>query len=139
MAAAYGIGEDDLELYGKYQAKITDELWEEVKDRKDGKLVLAYNGEVYNFQQLREELIAAGRTFLTNSDSEVILQGYQQFGPEFTKRLRGMFAWGTKAVSQRPYILLFAKESLVSALRGPRPAFRRPGRWMQAGGIHFRR
>ena len=40
VAAAYSIGEDDLELYGKYKAKITDELWEEVKDRKDGKLVL---------------------------------------------------------------------------------------------------
>ena len=40
VAAAYGIGEDDLELYGKYKAKITDELWNEVKDRKDGKLVL---------------------------------------------------------------------------------------------------
>ena len=40
VAAAYGIGEDDLELYGKYKAKITDELWNEMKDRKDGKLVL---------------------------------------------------------------------------------------------------
>lgn len=40
VAAAYGISEDDLELYGKYKAKLTDELWEEVKDRKDGKLVL---------------------------------------------------------------------------------------------------
>lgn len=40
VAASYGIGEDDLELYGKYKAKLTDELWEEVKDRPDGKLVL---------------------------------------------------------------------------------------------------
>ncbi|HJC48454.1 MAG TPA: formate--tetrahydrofolate ligase [Candidatus Lachnoclostridium pullistercoris] len=40
VAAAYGIGEDDLELYGKYKAKITDELWNEIKDRRDGKLVL---------------------------------------------------------------------------------------------------
>ena len=40
VAAAYGIGEDDLELYGKYKAKLTDELWEQVKDRPDGKLVL---------------------------------------------------------------------------------------------------
>ena len=40
VAAAYGIGEDELELYGKYKAKLTDELWEQVKDRKDGKLVL---------------------------------------------------------------------------------------------------
>lgn len=40
VAAAYGISEDDLELYGKYKAKLTDELWQEVKDRKDGKLIL---------------------------------------------------------------------------------------------------
>ena len=40
VAAAYGIGEDDLELYGKYKAKLTDELWEQVKDRPDGQLVL---------------------------------------------------------------------------------------------------
>ena len=40
VAAAYGIAEDDLELYGKYKAKITDELWNEIKDRPDGKLVL---------------------------------------------------------------------------------------------------
>ena len=40
VAAAYGITEDDLELYGKYKAKLTDELWEQVKDRPDGKLVL---------------------------------------------------------------------------------------------------
>ena len=40
VAATYGIGEDDLELYGKYKAKLTDELWEQVKDRPNGKLVL---------------------------------------------------------------------------------------------------
>ncbi len=40
VAASYGISEDDLELYGKYKAKLTDELWEQVKDRKNGKLVL---------------------------------------------------------------------------------------------------
>ncbi|MFR9148165.1 MAG: formate--tetrahydrofolate ligase [Hungatella sp.] len=40
VAAFYGISEEDLELYGKYKAKLTDELWEEVKDRPDGKLVL---------------------------------------------------------------------------------------------------
>lgn len=40
VAASYGIVEDDLELYGKYKAKLTDELWSQVKDRPDGKLVL---------------------------------------------------------------------------------------------------
>ena len=41
VAESYGIVEDDLELYGKYKAKITDELWQQVKDRPDGKLVLS--------------------------------------------------------------------------------------------------
>ena len=40
VAVQYGISEDDLELYGKYKAKLSDELWNEVKDRPDGKLVL---------------------------------------------------------------------------------------------------
>ena len=40
VAAAYGISEDQLELYGKYKAKLSDELWEQVKNRPDGKLVL---------------------------------------------------------------------------------------------------
>ena len=40
VAKQLGIAEDDLELYGKYKAKISDELWEQVKDREDGKLIL---------------------------------------------------------------------------------------------------
>ena len=40
VAASYGINEEELELYGKYKAKLSDELWERVKDRPDGKLVL---------------------------------------------------------------------------------------------------
>ena len=40
VAARAGIGEDDLEFYGKYKAKLSDELWERVKDQEDGKLVL---------------------------------------------------------------------------------------------------
>ena len=40
VAASYGIKEDDLELYGKYKAKLTDELWDEVKDHANAKLVL---------------------------------------------------------------------------------------------------
>ena len=40
VAAAYGIREDDLEMYGKYKAKLADGLWEEVKDRRDARLVL---------------------------------------------------------------------------------------------------
>lgn len=59
----------------------------------DGRYVLAYNGEVYNFQELRTQLTAEGVCFATNSDSEVILRGYVREGAEFTKKLRGMFAF----------------------------------------------
>ncbi|MBR5538867.1 MAG: asparagine synthase (glutamine-hydrolyzing) [Clostridia bacterium] len=61
---------------------------------EDKSLVLVYNGEIYNFESLREELIAAGHTFLTRCDSEVLLHGYEQFGGrELVKKLRGMFAF----------------------------------------------
>ena len=60
---------------------------------EDGRFVLAYNGEIYNFMELREELMAAGHSFATRSDSEVILRGYMHWGSEVTKKLRGMFAF----------------------------------------------
>ncbi len=59
----------------------------------DGRYVLAYNGEIYNFQTLRAELESLGRVFATSSDTEVLLQGYIQWGAEVTKKLRGMFAF----------------------------------------------
>ena len=65
----------------------------------DGRWVLAYNGEVYNYQQLRAELITQGHHFDTNCDTEVILHGYMEWGMEITKKLRGMFAfviWDTE-------------------------------------------
>ncbi|MBR1810628.1 MAG: asparagine synthase (glutamine-hydrolyzing) [Clostridia bacterium] len=60
---------------------------------EDGTRVLVFNGEIYNFQQLREELIEKGHIFKTRTDSEVLLHGYEEYGPDFTKRLRGMFAY----------------------------------------------
>ena len=65
----------------------------------DGRYVLAYNGEIYNFGALRRELQALGRRFGTHSDSEVLLQGYATWGAEILPRLDGMFAfviWDTR-------------------------------------------
>ncbi len=59
----------------------------------DGTLWLVCNGEIYNYRELRQELIALGHRFKTASDSEVILHGYAQFGDEFVHRLNGMFAF----------------------------------------------
>jgi asparagine synthase (glutamine-hydrolysing) len=53
---------------------------------------LVFNGEIYNFQQLRAELLEAGDQFITNGDSEVILHGYDRWGLNIFSRLRGMFA-----------------------------------------------
>ena len=58
----------------------------------DGRCVIAFNGEIYNFRQLRRALEAAGRRFRTESDTEVVLQLYDRDGPAMVERLRGMFA-----------------------------------------------
>jgi asparagine synthase (glutamine-hydrolysing) len=55
--------------------------------------VLVFNGEIYNFRELRRELEAFGQRFATRSDSEVLLAAYRQWGRECLSRLRGMFAF----------------------------------------------
>lgn len=60
---------------------------------EDRSMVLVFNGEIYNFKELREELIEAGHTFVNHADSEVLIHGYEQWGEELVKRLRGMFAF----------------------------------------------
>ena len=55
--------------------------------------MLLFNGEIYNYQELREELIKAGHVFTTKTDSETILHGYEEYGKKILDRLRGMFAF----------------------------------------------
>lgn len=59
----------------------------------DGRFVIIYNGEIYNFRELRKELEAAGRTFQSRCDTEVLLQAYAHWGRECLNRLNGMFAF----------------------------------------------
>jgi len=60
---------------------------------RDRRYALVCNGEIYNFVELRRELEALGHQFLTNSDSEVALHGFAQWGPASFKRLHGMYAF----------------------------------------------
>jgi asparagine synthase (glutamine-hydrolysing) len=62
-------------------------------DTGKSRLQITYNGEIYNFQKLRAELIAEGRNFTTNSDTEVLLHLYDRDGADMLPKLRGMFAF----------------------------------------------
>jgi asparagine synthase (glutamine-hydrolysing) len=58
----------------------------------DGKIKIVFNGEIYNYRELREELVALGHEFIGASESEVIIAAYRQYGPDFPNHLSGMFA-----------------------------------------------
>jgi asparagine synthase (glutamine-hydrolysing) len=60
---------------------------------EDGTVTIVFNGEIYNFQELRPELEKRGHTFKTNSDTEAIVHAYEEFGPAGVNHLRGMFTF----------------------------------------------
>ena len=60
---------------------------------EDRKIVITFNGEIYNHMELREELIANGHIFANNSETEVLIHAYEEYGKDMLNRLRGMFAF----------------------------------------------
>jgi asparagine synthase (glutamine-hydrolysing) len=62
-------------------------------ENEDGSLIIVFNGEIYNFQDLRKVLANRGHKFKTNSDTEVILHAYEEYGSACLEQLRGMFAF----------------------------------------------
>ena len=71
----------------------------------DGRAMLVFNGEIYNFRSLREELGAAGAQFHTDGDSEVILAAWQRWGVDCVKHLHGMFAFAIYDLEARTLFL----------------------------------
>ena len=66
---------------------------------EDSSIVIVFNGEIYNFKKLKEDLLKKGCKFKSNSDTEVIIAGYEEYGEKICSKLDGMFAfalWDTK-------------------------------------------
>lgn len=72
---------------------------------EDGTVWVTYNGEIYNFPELRNLLVARGHRFRTRSDTEVLVHGYEEFGVEIVSRLDGMFAFALYDVPARRLLL----------------------------------
>ncbi len=67
---------------------------------EDRSKVLVFNGEIYNYKTLRKDLVDLGHTFTTQTDSEVLVHGYEEYGKDLLMKLRGMFSfviWDTKS------------------------------------------
>src|SRR5436309_2671618 len=72
---------------------------------EDGKVVVVQNGEIYNYRELMHELERAGHRFHTRCDTEVLVHGYEQWGPKLWERLRGMFAVAVWDARERRLVL----------------------------------
>ncbi len=93
---AEGIWSDGICTLGHRRLAIIDlsESGKQPLSNEDGTIWVTFNGEIYNFQSLRRELESLGHHFRTQTDTEVIVHAYEQWGTEFVQRLRGMFAFG---------------------------------------------
>ena len=99
-----GLYMDDYIAMGFRRLSIIDlETGDQPITNEDGNLILTFNGEIYNYKDLKKELEGAGHRFSTTSDSEVLLHAFEEWGEDMFERLRGMFAFAiynkdTKAV-----------------------------------------
>lgn len=85
---------DDRVVYGFNRLSFIDiEHSHQPMPYADGRYRIVFNGEIYNYLELREELAAAGATFATAGDTEAIVAGYHLWGQDVVERLRGMFAF----------------------------------------------
>ena len=89
----YGLFEDEGASLGQARLSIIDlSTGTQPIHNEDQSLWIIYNGEVFNYIELHEELVAQGHRFYTKCDTEVVLHAYEQYGPECLQRFNGQFA-----------------------------------------------
>ena len=76
-------------------------IWNETRE-----LMIVFNGEMYNYLSLRNELIGKGHSFYTNSDTEVVLHGYEEYGTDFFDKMEGMYAFAIYDLKQKSWIIV---------------------------------
>ncbi len=88
-----GMYEDRYCMMGHRRLAIIDlETGTQPIYNEDGSIIIVYNGEIYNYKELRETLLQRGHRFSTKSDTEVIIHGYEEWGEDVFTKLNGMFA-----------------------------------------------
>ncbi len=88
-----GLHTDDGAVLGIQRLRVIDlETGDQPIYSEDGSIAVVLNGEIYNFEQLREDLARRGHRFSTSGDTEVIVHLYEEMGTAFVERLQGMFA-----------------------------------------------
>lgn len=104
-------GEGNLSVLGHTRLSIID-VGGSVQPmmNEDGTIILTYNGEIYNYQDLRRFLVARGHSFRTQGDTEVLVHLYEEYGPRMVEHLDGMFAFGIYDV--RAHSLLLARDRI---------------------------
>jgi len=100
-----GVFEDAHIKLGMGRLKILDLKSSNLAPHKDNEFVLCYNGEIYNFIELRKELNKLGWKFNTTSDTEVLLKAWRQWGLKMFGKLNGMFAFAIYDTKKKKLIL----------------------------------
>ncbi len=119
---AAGLYDDECVGLGHRRLKILDlsDGANQPLANEDGTIQVVFNGEIYNYQNLRRELEAAGHRFATHTDTEVLVHGFEEWGESLVARLDGMFAFAAWNRTRRTLLLArdrFGKKPLFTAER----------------------
>lgn len=93
-------------------------------ENEDGRVSIVFNGEIYNFRELRHELVACGHAFRTRSDTEVLIHGWEEWGVRLLERLNGMYAFALFDGRTAPGSIWLARDPV-----GVKPLYLGRGPW----------